>query len=209
VPALQAGLLLAAGMFCQSRLALPAGWLAPLLGCALAAAVLVPRVRSVALVAGLIGLGALRLAGAQAPTVPTTSSAGFDHPIALTGWVREVRVFTSGAARYLLDIERLQGQPLSPANRARVYLYAPDPQSGMGYGTTVRVTGWYTHHVTAASFFVAAVPNPVFDYAGYIAGLTGVSQARFLTATFAGKAVQSIVVALLGYYAFEQISRAW
>lgn len=84
----------------------------------------------------------------------------------------------------------------------------PDPGTRL-YKASTRVSGWYTRNVTTASFFVAAVPNPVFDYAGYFAGLTGVSQTRFLTATFAGKVVQSLVVALLGYYAFEQISRVW
>ena len=75
--------------------------------------------------------------------------------------------------------------------------------------STVRVSGWYTRNVTTASFFVAAVPNPVFDYAGYFAGLAKVDQKRFLAATFAGKVVQSLVVAFLGYYAFEHISRIW
>jgi uncharacterized membrane protein YdjX (TVP38/TMEM64 family) len=72
-----------------------------------------------------------------------------------------------------------------------------------------RVVAWYTNHVSIASFFVAAIPNPVFDYAGYVAGLAGVDQKRFLIATFVGKVVQALVVALLGYYAFEQISRVW
>ena len=84
----------------------------------------------------------------------------------------------------------------------------PDPGTRL-YRATTRVSDWYTRNVTATSFVVAAVPNPVFDYAGYFAGLTGVSQRRFLLATFAGKVVQSLIVALLGYYAFEQISRVW
>ncbi len=84
----------------------------------------------------------------------------------------------------------------------------PDPGTRL-YRATTRVSRWYTRNVTITSFFVAALPNPVFDYAGYFAGLTGVSQARFLAATFAGKVVQSLIVALLGYYAFEQISRVW
>lgn len=84
----------------------------------------------------------------------------------------------------------------------------PDPGTRL-YRATARVTHWYNRNVTVTSFFVAAVPNPVFDYAGYFAGLTGVSQTRFLAATFVGKTVQSLVVALLGYYAFEQISRVW
>ncbi len=84
----------------------------------------------------------------------------------------------------------------------------PDPGTRL-YRATSRVSAWYTRNVTTTSFVVAAVPNPMFDYAGYFAGLTGVSQTRFLAATFAGKVVQSLVVALLGYYAFEQISRVW
>lgn len=84
----------------------------------------------------------------------------------------------------------------------------PDPGTRLHRATSM-VTGWYTHNVTTASFFVAAVPNPVFDYAGYFAGLAGFDQKRFLAATFAGKTLQSLVVALLGYYFFEQISRIW
>ncbi len=84
----------------------------------------------------------------------------------------------------------------------------PDPGTRL-HRATSRVNEWYTRNVTATSFFVAVIPNPIFDYAGYYAGLTGVSQTRFLAATFAGKVVQSLVVALLGYYAFEQISRVW
>ena len=84
----------------------------------------------------------------------------------------------------------------------------PDPGTRM-HRATVRVGGWYTRNVTTTSFFVAVVPNPVFDYAGYFAGLAKVDQKRFLAATFAGKVLQSLVVAFLGYYAFEQISRVW
>ena len=84
----------------------------------------------------------------------------------------------------------------------------PNPETRL-YRATSIVSRWYDRNVTTASFLVAAVPNPVFDYAGYFAGLTGVSQSRFLGATFAGKFVQSLVVALLGFYAFEQISRVW
>lgn len=84
----------------------------------------------------------------------------------------------------------------------------PDPGTRM-HRATVRMGDWYRRNVTITSFFMAALPNPAFDYAGYLAGLTGVSQTRFLAATFVGKMVQSLVVALLGYYAFEQISRVW
>lgn len=84
----------------------------------------------------------------------------------------------------------------------------PEPGSRM-YRWTQRVANWYTRNVATASFVIAAIPNPVFDYAGYVAGLAGVNQKRFLLATFIGKVVQSLVVALLGYYAFDQISQVW
>ncbi len=84
----------------------------------------------------------------------------------------------------------------------------PDPGTRL-YRVTVRVNRWYGGNVTVASFFIAAVPNPVFDYIGYFSGLTGASQSRFLFGTFVGKTVQSLIIALLGYYAFEQISRVW
>ena len=84
----------------------------------------------------------------------------------------------------------------------------PDPSSKL-HRATSRVAAWYSANLTVASFVIAATPNPVFDYAGYFAGLARVDCTRFLVATFAGKLVQSLIVALLGYYAFEQISSWW
>jgi uncharacterized membrane protein YdjX (TVP38/TMEM64 family) len=84
----------------------------------------------------------------------------------------------------------------------------PDPATRL-YRLTSRAAAWYSANVTTASFVIAATPNPVFDYAGYFAGLLRVDCTRFLLATFAGKMVQSLIVALLGYYAFDQISSWW
>lgn len=81
----------------------------------------------------------------------------------------------------------------------------PDPGSRL-FRLLTRMVGWYKSNVTVASFLIAATPNPMFDYAGYLAGLSKVSCTQFLVATFAGKMLQSLGVALLGYYAFEQIS---
>lgn len=81
----------------------------------------------------------------------------------------------------------------------------PDPSSKL-YRLLIKMVEWYKKNVTVASFVIAATPNPMFDYAGYLAGMSKVSATRFLVATFAGKMVQSFGVALLGYYAFEQIS---
>lgn len=84
----------------------------------------------------------------------------------------------------------------------------PDPGSRF-YRISTKVAAWYASNLTTASFVIAATPNPVFDYVGYLAGLARVNRTRFLLATFAGKMVQCLIVALLGYYAFDQISGWW
>ena len=81
----------------------------------------------------------------------------------------------------------------------------PDPSAKL-YRLLMWMVAWYKKRVAIASFVLAATPNPMFDYAGYLAGLSQVSLTRFLVGTFAGKMAQSLGVALLGYYAFEQIS---
>ena len=58
---------------------------------------------------------------------------------------------------------------------------------------------WSTDNVGTASFIIAATPNPVFDYAGIIAGATRVDVRRFLAGTFFGKMAQASVIAFLGH----------
>lgn len=65
---------------------------------------------------------------------------------------------------------------------------------------------WSTENVGTASFLLAATPNPVFDYAGFIAGAGRLNAQRFLAGTFAGKITQASVIAFLGHTLGEQIT---
>lgn len=64
---------------------------------------------------------------------------------------------------------------------------------------------WSAENVGTASFLIAATPNPVFDYAGFIAGAARLNVRRFLAGTFAGKFVQASVIAFLGHTVGQQI----
>ncbi len=66
---------------------------------------------------------------------------------------------------------------------------------------------WSAQNVGTASFLIAATPNPVFDYAGFIAGAGRLNVRRFLAGTFAGKAAQASVIAYLGHTVGQQIFR--
>ena len=72
-----------------------------------------------------------------------------------------------------------------------------------------RVIVGYRGHVTVVSYLLAALPNPVFDYASLIAGFARVSIARFLFASFLGRLTQTTVVALAGYYSAGQVQNIW
>lgn len=65
---------------------------------------------------------------------------------------------------------------------------------------------WSTDNVGTASFIIAATPNPVFGYAGLIAGAGRVNVRRFLAGTFFGKMAQASVIAFLGQTLGGQIS---
>ena len=58
---------------------------------------------------------------------------------------------------------------------------------------------WSTNNVGTASFLTAATPNPMFGYAGIIAGAGRVDVHRFLAGTFFGKKAQASVIAFLGH----------
>ncbi len=71
-----------------------------------------------------------------------------------------------------------------------------------------QITGlyaWSTDNVGTASFLIAATPNPLFDYAGLIAGAGRVDVRRFLAGTFMGKMAQASVIAFLGHTVGEQV----
>ena len=64
---------------------------------------------------------------------------------------------------------------------------------------------WSSENVATASFLLAATPNPVFDYAGIIAGAGRLNVRRFLAGTFAGKIAQASVIAFLGHSVGQRI----
>jgi membrane protein YqaA with SNARE-associated domain len=49
-------------------------------------------------------------------------------------------------------------------------------------------------------FFLALIPNPLFDIAGLASGALGIKWWKFLIATIAGKTIRAIAFAYLGYY---------
>jgi uncharacterized membrane protein YdjX (TVP38/TMEM64 family) len=54
-------------------------------------------------------------------------------------------------------------------------------------------------------FVLAAIPNPLFDIAGMIAGATGITWWEFLGSTFVGKTLKTIVVAYAGAFSIDWI----
>lgn len=60
------------------------------------------------------------------------------------------------------------------------------------------VEKWMTKSGFLTIFVLAAIPNPLFDLAGIFAGATGYPIKKFLLATFLGKSVKFLTVALLG-----------
>lgn len=64
---------------------------------------------------------------------------------------------------------------------------------------------WSTENVGTASFLIAATPNPMFDYAGFIAGAGRLNVRRFLAGTFVGKIAQASVIAFLGHTVGERL----
>ena len=67
------------------------------------------------------------------------------------------------------------------------------------------IYSWSAENVGTASFLIAATPNPVFDYVGFIAGASRLNVHRFLAGTFAGKTAQASVIAFLGHTVGRQI----
>ncbi len=61
-----------------------------------------------------------------------------------------------------------------------------------------RFRGWMERYGLFALFALAAIPNPFFDMAGIIAGVSRVKVTTYLAVTWAGKIVKFILIALLG-----------
>ena len=75
-----------------------------------------------------------------------------------------------------------------------------------GYGGQIllgehpRLEQWIQDHGFAAIVLMAATPNPFFDVAGIVAGLTHFPIEQFLVATFLGTCIKYTLLALSGKY---------
>jgi len=65
-----------------------------------------------------------------------------------------------------------------------------------------KIKGWIVKRGFLTIFTLAVIPNPLFDLAGICAGVTNYPLTRFFTATFLGKTIKFVAVALIGAYAF-------
>lgn len=61
-----------------------------------------------------------------------------------------------------------------------------------------RLRGWMQRHGFLTILVLAAIPNPVFDAAGIIAGALQMPVWKFLLACFLGKTAKSLAIAWLG-----------
>ena len=69
-----------------------------------------------------------------------------------------------------------------------------------------RIAGWVTwlmtHYGMLTLFTLSAIPNPIIDVAGAIAGAVRMPFWRFFVAQWAGKLVRALLLAYLGAYLF-------
>lgn len=61
-----------------------------------------------------------------------------------------------------------------------------------------KVEHWMTKSGFLTIFILAVIPNPLFDLAGMFAGATNYPIKRFLLATFLGKTIKFLTIALIG-----------
>ncbi|MFC1625789.1 VTT domain-containing protein [Patescibacteria group bacterium] len=66
-----------------------------------------------------------------------------------------------------------------------------------------KVRAWMKKHGLWALFILAAVPNPLFDLAGIVAGATKIPVYRYMIAVWAGKAVKFLLISYLGAGVFS------
>jgi membrane protein DedA with SNARE-associated domain len=71
-------------------------------------------------------------------------------------------------------------------------------QGGRLTSLMTKAAGWFSREGVKASFILSLVPNPVYDFAGLIAGSVGVPWHKFAAGTFLGKSLQSLGVAVAG-----------
>lgn len=61
-----------------------------------------------------------------------------------------------------------------------------------------KIQGWMKKSGFLTIFVLAVIPNPLFDLAGMVSGITKYPIKKFLLATFLGKSIKFLVVSLLG-----------
>ena len=71
-----------------------------------------------------------------------------------------------------------------------------------------RFERWMNLHGFLTIFILSAVPNPFFDMAGIAAGASRFSAKRFFLATWIGKTIKDVTVALAGYYSLPLFTNA-
>jgi uncharacterized membrane protein YdjX (TVP38/TMEM64 family) len=74
-------------------------------------------------------------------------------------------------------------------------------------GMYERFQGWMERYGLVALFVLAAIPNPFFDVAGIIAGMSRIRVTTFMAVTWAGKIVKFVAIAYLGAGSLELIER--
>lgn len=70
-----------------------------------------------------------------------------------------------------------------------------------------RLYPWMRRYGVWVIFVLAAIPNPVFDVGGMIAGALRFPLWKFLASCAAGKIIKNILFALAGYYGLETLFR--
>ncbi|MEK7188705.1 MAG: VTT domain-containing protein [Patescibacteria group bacterium] len=68
-----------------------------------------------------------------------------------------------------------------------------------------KIKGWIEKRGFITIFTLAVIPNPLFDLAGIFAGGTNYPLSRFFVATFLGKTIKFVAVALIGSYALQTL----
>ncbi len=73
------------------------------------------------------------------------------------------------------------------------------------YAVYDRLTEWMQRYGVLTVFFLAFIPNPIFDVGGMIAGALRFPLGKFLASCIAGKVIKNIIFALAGYYGIDAL----
>jgi uncharacterized membrane protein YdjX (TVP38/TMEM64 family) len=70
-----------------------------------------------------------------------------------------------------------------------------------------RVRRWMSRNGSLTIFTLSIIPNPLFDFAGILAGLSHMSLWRFFGTAFFGKLIQSTSIALAGSLSLDWVQK--